>query len=546
MARVGEPMSRSREQRIRFVALYVALPPILAIAALILGRYTWLTASQYSQLGEETIIESTVILANEAVSRVERTIIAADHAVIALVDLEAPSDISEAWRPRAVELSPSVRAVVILDADANVEGFSIRGNDRDKWSFLYLLREKVRPDLELETLVPGRLKHLHKSYSGQSYLFTVECVMKGEERHYVVLHHDTGYLVREELAQLFSTQEAQEQYNVIDVDTNRIVTGRDLRHAGNYLVGIRFPTTLYSWRLQVAPTRASELGERDARRRVIESVLIGSSFAVLLFGVVSLLVAAHNERQLSNMKSEFIANVSHELKTPLSVVRMFGEMLLTNRVKSDEKRQQYLEIIVRESERLTSLIENVLDFSRLERGKREYEKRDGDLVAAVKKAIDAFRYRMEHEGVEVSFHPDDDIPETSFDEQSVVLAVINLLDNAVKYGGRTGVDVSVMNKGRWIQIDVRDRGPGIPGEDLKKVFERFFRTERDRQTRGSGIGLALVKHIAEAHGGRAFANNSPAGGAIVSFSISTKPDVGKGPRGSLTPPDVGLSGTPRQ
>lgn len=539
-------MKSSRENRIRFVALYVALPPILAIAALILGRYTWLTASQYSQLGEETIIESTVILANESVNRIERTIITADNSVIALVNLDAPDEITDAWRPRAVELSPSVRAVVILDSEANVEGFSIRGTDRDKWSFLYLLREKVQPDLELDALVPGRLKHLHKTYNGQSYLFTVECVVKDGVRHYVVLHHDTGFLVREELAQLFSTQEIQEQYNVVDVDTNRIVYGRDLRHAGNYLVSIRFPTTLYAWRLQVAPTRASELGERDATRRIIESVLIGSSFAVLLFGVISLLVAAHNERQLSNMKSEFIANVSHELKTPLSVVRMFGEMLLTNRVRSEEKRQQYLEIIVRESERLTALIENVLDFSRLERGKRDYEFHNGDIANVVKKAIDAFRYRMEHEGVEVAFHADEGIPEIAFDEQSVVLAIINLLDNAVKYGGRTGVDVTVTNKTRWVQIDVRDRGPGIPGEDLKKVFERFFRTERDRQTRGSGIGLALVKHIAEAHGGRAFATNSPAGGAIVSFSISTRTEPAKVARTSLTPESPDLSGPPRQ
>lgn len=539
-------MKSSRESRIRFVVLYIALPPILAIAAIILGRYTWITASQYSQLGEETIVESTLILANESVTRIERAIIAADNAVIALVNLDSPGDIAETWRSRAVELSPSVRAVVVLDAEANVEGFSIRGNDRDKWAFLYLLREKVRADLELESLVPGRLKHLHKTYNGQSYLFSVQCIMHDSARHYVVLHHDTGYLVREELARLFSSEEIQEQYNVVDVDTNRIVYGRDLRHAGNYLVGIRFPTTLYAWRLQVAPNRAGELGERDATRRLIESVLIGSSFVVLLFGVISLLVAAHNERQLSNMKSEFIANVSHELKTPLSVVRMFGEMLLTNRVKSEEKRQQYLEIIVRESERLTALIENVLDFSRLERGKRDYELREGDVVAAVRKAIEAFRYRMEHEGVEVNFHVDEPIPVVDFDEQSVVLAVINLLDNAVKYGGRTGVDVTVSNKGRWVQIDVRDRGPGIPGEDLRKVFERFFRTERDRQTRGSGIGLALVKHIAEAHGGRAFATNSPAGGAIVSFSLSTKPSTGRGPRVSLAPAEPHLSDEPRE
>ncbi len=538
-------MKRPSEQRLRFWALYVALPPILAVAALILGRYTWLTATQYAQLGEETIIESTLILANETVARIERSIITADNAVLGLVDYEAPDTIEARWRPRAVELSPSVRAVAVLDEDAEVLGFSIRGDDRDKWNFLYLLREKLRTDLSLDTLDPNRLKHLHRSYGGQSYLVSVQCNVRNGRRFYVVIHHDTGYLVREEIARLFSSQEIQEQYNVVDVETNRIVYGRPLSQAGNYLVGIRFPTTLYGWRLQVAPKRASQLGEQAANRKFIEAVLIGSSFAVLLFGVVSLLVAAHNERQLSNLKSEFIANVSHELKTPLSVVRMFGEMLLTNRVRSDEKRQQYLEIIVRESERLTALIENVLDFSRLERGKRDYEKKRSDFGETVKRAVDAFRYRMEHEGVTVRFEADADLPSVDLDDQSIVLAVINLLDNAVKYGGKTSVDVSVTDRGRWLQVDVRDRGPGIPGEDLKKVFERFFRTERDRQTRGSGIGLALVKHIAEAHGGKAFATNSPEGGAIVSFSVAVTEDARRALRASLPPP-TDLSDPPAQ
>jgi len=516
----------------RFWALYVALPPVLAIAAIILGRYTWLTASNYAQLGEETIVESTLVLANETVTRIERVIITADNAALGAIEVDRPEALDESWRPRAPELSPSIRAVAVLDSDGNVEGSSVRGDDRDKWGFLYLLRERVRVDLDLRALVPNRLKHLHKSYNGQSYLFAVQCVVIDGRRHYVVMHHDTGFLVRQEFSSLFSSHQLREQYNVVDVDTNRIVYGRDLRRAGNYLVGIRFPTTLYGWRLQVAPTQASELGEQAASRKLIESVLIASSFFILLFGLISLLIAAHNERQLSNLKSEFIANVSHELKTPLSVVRMFGEMLLTNRVKSDEKRQQYLEIIVRESERLTALIENVLDFSRLERGKREYEMRVGDLAEATRKTIDAFRYRMEHEGVKVTFEADEDLPRVAFDEQGIVLAVINLLDNAVKYGGGSDVDVALRRKGEWLRIDVRDHGPGIPADDLKRVFDRFFRTERDRQTRGSGIGLALVKSIAEAHGGRAIASNAPDGGAIVSFSVSTRTQASRAFRSS--------------
>lgn len=520
----------------RFLALYVALPPLLAVAAIILGRYTWLAASKYAALGETSIVESTLILASETVARIERKIIAADNAVIAVVDPAAPESLDERWRTRATELSPSVRAVLLLDENQEVKGFSIRGDDRDRWAFLYLYRERMRPDLSLGTLEPGRLKHHHKSYGGQSYLLTTQAVEYEGRRFYVLLHHDTGYIVREDLADLFRASAVQAEYNVVDIETDRIVYGRALSHAGNYQVGIRFPTTLYGWRLQVAATRAVELGVQAKSQRIIEMVLIGSSFAVLFFGVISLLVAAHNERQLGNLKSEFIANVSHELKTPLSVVRMFGEMLLTNRVKSEEKRVQYLEIIVRESERLSSLIENVLDFSRLERGKREYEMHPTDVGVVVNKALENFRYRLEHEGVSVEVDVDEDLPTVAIDEQGVALALINLLDNALKYGQGSPVEVHVRSKGPWIEIAVRDHGPGIPNEDARRVFDRFYRVERDRSVRGSGIGLALVKAIAEAHGGRVRAENAEGGGALVAFSLSTRTEATKPhPRASIPP-----------
>lgn len=512
-------MPRPSDRRIRYWVFFVGLPPILAVAALILGRYTWQTATQYAELGEETIVESTLLLAREKIDSVEQFIISQDNAVFGLVDTSSPSSIELSWRPRAQELSPSVRALVVLDAGEEVQGFAIRGDDRERWSFLHLFRERIRPALELGAMAPWRLKHLHQTWNGRSYLISYKCIVVNDERFYLVAHHDTGYIVRAHLATLFASEEARGQYNVVDTETNRIVYGRSLAQAGGFLVGLQFPTTLYGWRLQVAPKQAYRLDQQGKRRRLTEAVIIGSSFVVILFGVISLLYTANKERQLNELKSEFIANVSHELKTPLSVVRMFGEMLLTRRVRSQEKQQQYLEIIVRESERLTGLIENVLDFAALERGKQRYELREGNVVEAVRKATETFRYRVEHEGLELAFHADEDVPKVALDENGIVLAVVNLLDNAVKYGGRSAIDVHVTKKERWVQIDVRDHGPGIPEEDKKRVFDRFFRTNRDTNTRGSGIGLALVKHIAEVHGGRAWASNAEGGGAVVSFSI---------------------------
>ena len=161
-------------------------------------------------------------------------------------------------------------------------------------------------------------------------------------------------------------------------------------------------------------------------------------------GVAFFLYATLKERRLNALKSDFIANVSHELKTPLSVVRMFAEMLLTERVASPEKQRQYLEMICRESERLSGLIENVLDFAALERGKQNYAPRGGRPGGD----RGARRWRPCASGsssVEVRVHlPERRCRACSVDAQAVLLAVINLLDNAVKYGEGTPIDVSVL------------------------------------------------------------------------------------------------------
>jgi len=242
-------------------------------------------------------------------------------------------------------------------------------------------------------------------------------------------------------------------------------------------------------------------------------------------GVLFVLFAADKERRLNALKSEFIANVSHELKTPLSVIRMFGEMLLTGRVRDLEKQRQYLENICIESERLTGLIENVLDFAVLERGKPHYQMNNLDLSEIVERAIETFRHRFERDGSEVYLIKRGDTPFVRIDEQAIMLAVINLLDNAVKYGASTPIEVTIETLPKTVEISVRDHGPGIPLKDLRRIFERFYRTRGNPKTRGTGIGLTLVKQIAEDHRGSAWAKNADNGGAIVGFTLPRNLDL---------------------
>jgi two-component system, OmpR family, phosphate regulon sensor histidine kinase PhoR len=522
-------------QRWRFKVVYLVLLPAIVISSGVLGYYAYQTAAQLLQLGEKSIAYSILVLVEERVKQMESLIISADNEVFGSIDLDDPVNSVVLWRTRAESISPSVRAVIILNASKDVVGYDARASGYDKKRFYQLFLRKILPALELEKLPTNRLKHLHRAIDGATYLISYKSVIHRSERYYLIAHQDTGYLVREVFPKLFSSDSGKQLYNVVNED-NKPVFGPNLARAGNYIVGYRFPTTLYSWRLQVAPREAQLLKSKVRTSRFNQAALIGLSLGIILLGTLFILYAADKERRLNALKSEFIANVSHELKTPLSVIRMFGEMLLTGRYRTQEKQQEYIESICSESERLSGLIENVLDFALLERGKPHYQMQDCNLYDLVSRAVENFHYRFEREGAEVKINRLGDIPILRVDEQAIMLSVINLLDNAVKYGGATPIEVTVQVLPKEIQIRVRDHGPGIPLGDLRRIFERFYRARSNPKVRGTGIGLTLVKQTAEAHKGRAWAENAPDGGAIVGFAIPRSANAPTGLRRDLDPP----------
>ncbi|MGB5811295.1 MAG: HAMP domain-containing sensor histidine kinase [Polyangiales bacterium] len=503
----------------RFRTVYLFLVPAIIIAAGILGYYTITSAREYTALGDNAIARSLLSVAQQRVQQVENQIASADRAAMNLINPNDSSTIDSMWLPRAESRTPSVKAMLLIDAQGDVLQWASTDDRKTRRGFLRTFRQDLAPELDLTDQSGGPLRHLHANVDGKSYLLSYQGFETQDGQvTYVVVYHDTDALVSDIFPEMFVSDDNTPLYNVVD-ENNQLVFGPDLAEAGVYTVDHRFPTTLYLWRLQVAPREAALLSAQGRSRLRGEVALPVMAFAIILLSAIFFIYAAEKERRLNQLKSELMANVSHELKTPLSVVRMFADMLRSGRVPSEERRTEYLDIICRETERLTSLIENLLDFSAVEGGKGPYKLKRGDLGDAVQRALDAFRYRGEQDGVDVRLVTSGALPPVLLDQEAVALAVINLLDNAVKYGGQSPVEIELTPRRSAVDVAVRDHGPGIPKEALRHVFERFYRGTHEHPTRGSGIGLSLVRHIAQAHGGRAWARNAQGGGAIVGFSV---------------------------
>ncbi len=243
-------------------------------------------------------------------------------------------------------------------------------------------------------------------------------------------------------------------------------------------------------------------------------------------GLVSLWHGAWQQLCLSRQKDDFISAVSHELRTPLTSIRMYAEMLEKGWVRNEEKQGRYYGGIRQESERLSRLIENVLDFSRIQRGRKRYRFALGDINAVIGPIVEMMRpYASQHSFV---IRTDlGSLPPMTFDKDAVTQIVVNLLDNAVKFA-RSAPDKTILVRTRaqdgYTLIEVEDHGPGVPHAERRRIFEEFYRVEAEstRQTTGTGLGLALVQRFAQAHRGFVRVTEARPQGAIFTVGLSVE------------------------
>lgn len=262
--------------------------------------------------------------------------------------------------------------------------------------------------------------------------------------------------------------------------------------------------TMTGYALALVGTQGTSVQEFITRSVTPYYALIFFVIVVISLGVIFIFHDISREQELARMKSDFISNVTHEIKTPIATIRSLSDNVNEGWVTSAEKQLHYFRLIARESERLGHLVQNTLDFSRIESGRKSYRMEQCDPKSLIEKTVERFRTLTEGQNVEISCVLGENLPPVSIDEDAIGQALLNLLDNAAKYSlERKIVILNAGVEGDRLKISVTDKGVGIDRRDIARVFEKFYRSESlaGRNVAGSGIGLTLVKEIVEAHGG---------------------------------------------
>lgn len=330
-------------------------------------------------------------------------------------------------------------------------------------------------------------------------------------------------VVREVLDTTIKQLETPTSCAVLD-ERGRTIYSKGSLERADLIVTVPFGESFPNWRLALYQPPGPSPRASVRRQVMVFMAAFGVLLLVITAGTVATWRLVRRETEMARLKADFVANVSHDLKTPLSVIRMFGETLEMGRLPDEAARREYYRVIARESERLSRLIDNVLDFSRIEGGRRTYQPVPTAVEPLIRDVLDAFAYPLAQQGFKVEVQVAPDLPEVTLDADAIAQALSNLIDNAIKYSTeRKTLRIEAKISHHRLGITVADEGIGIAREEHRRIFDKFYRVGRSETQgrRGSGVGLALVRHIARAHDGDVTVDSRPGEGSRFTLWIPT-------------------------
>lgn len=394
---------------------------------------------------------------------------------------------------------------------------------REKISFIKLMQQEILSELKavLEQGSPGEFRLHTTSFEVSDstillYYYKLPVVFQQSRSMALGFQLNRDFVLKNHFPEVLGSVHLGKDMlvGILDEDDS-ILYLKHNQTFKTYLAAANFLNHFPSWKVALFDPDGKSIEQLAGEEKGLYLALFIGIIVVMLIGIILMVYAVIHESEISRLKSEFVSNVSHELKTPLALIRMFGETLDSGIVEDENKKREFYNIIRKESERLSHLINNVLDFSRMDAGVKEYSLREADLVEVCRNSLEAYKFQLSDSGFKIESELPANPVKLKMDTDAVSQVLLNLLNNAVKYSDENKyILVRVWRNSEAAFLSVRDHGVGIAKEELKRIFDKFYRvsTTRTKETRGSGLGLTLAKHIVEAHGG----------------SIEVQSEVGKG------------------
>ena len=384
------------------------------------------------------------------------------------------------------------------------------------------IKEKLSLSRTVGEIMPGRLLTTQeKDFSLVSY--TILPDFQSGQTFYGGFCWDLNLLKDQVIPKMLEdiTKDSGLDFKIVD-ERGQNITSEEEKLTSKESLALTFRLFPLPWKLIVYQPEIKTI-EKTARREIFfYGVLLIVVVALMLLGAVLIARDISRESETTRLKTEFVHNISHELKTPLTLIRLYGETLQRKENLTNEEKKDCYEIITKESERLSHLINNVLDFSRIETGRKEFDLKKGNLAEVIRDTLESYRYHLEKKGFVIHKDIATDLPEMNFDGEAIASVLINLLSNAMKFSPKEKeVTVKLFTDNGNAVLQVADKGIGISPKEVPKIFQRFYQSENKiiSETRGSGLGLTLVKNITEAHNGKVQVESEPGKGSTFSVIL---------------------------
>ncbi len=420
-------------------------------------------------------------------------------------------------------------------ANPNIESLSaqyaeLKTNLRDKnkeWTVINAIQQEILPDLRRKQSSPVLTSPIRysKTMGDRAFLVLASSIFGGPGTDAVGLFGLTikeSYLLNDVLAEAMVNEQSNGQTKAVISDLEgRILLGKDVASEGQATLTEFFNENFPPWKIEFHRSQAEGIGFAGLKSSFYFWTIL-TLVVILVFGAVLISRTIAHEMEILKLKSDFVSSVSHEFKTPLTSIKALTERLQSDKVSDGTKMKQYFSMISQNADQLTRLVKNLLDFSKIEEGKIEYSFVLTDIGQLVSRQVQDFAKNDIQKSVRIRALIPDDIPHLYVDQEAFSQAINNLIDNACKFSPiDKEVEVRVEEDGESVIIEVADRGIGIPQDEQEKIFEKFYQARNavKHSAKGTGLGLTLVKHTAEAHGGWVSVRSKVGEGSVFSLTL---------------------------